>query len=68
MNSLSDLRKFFRENNIDVTEFTGFSMTADAASWGIVSENPVRNSVEMTSEAWKEYAKGIKNRVAPVAN
>lgn len=68
MNSLSDLRKYFQDNNIEVTEFTGFSMTADEASWGIVSENPVRNSVEMTSEAWKIYAKSIKNRVAPVTN
>lgn len=68
MNSLHDLRKFFQENKIEVTEFTGFSMTADQASWGLAFENPFKDGVEMTPEMWKEYAKGIKNRVAPVTS
>ncbi len=68
MNSLGDLRKFFQDNNIEVTDFTGYSMTADSASWGIYSENPVKDSVVMLPEAWREYAKRIKSKVVAVAS
>lgn len=61
MNSLRDLREFFQDNNIVVTDFTGYSMIADSASWGIVDENPIKDGVKVLPEAWKEYAKKIKS-------
>lgn len=68
MNNLGDLRKFFQENNIEVTNFTGYSMTADSASWGIYAENPVKDNVVLPPEAWKEYAKRIKSKVVAIAS
>jgi hypothetical protein len=68
MNSLGDLRKFFQDNKIEVKEFTGFSMTADSASWGIAFETPIRDGLALSPEAWKEYAKGIKSRVVTVTS
>ena len=60
MNSLQELRTFFEKHDKKVTDFTGYSMVCDGATWGIIHDDPVRDGKVIELKDWKVYVKTLK--------
>jgi hypothetical protein len=69
MNTLGDLRTFFQSVGKTVSDFTGYDFKSDGVTWGLVSDNPVADGVEMAPLDWKIYVKALRSaklKEAPV--